>query len=227
MFIVAPLADTPFHVSALQASTGTADNVSQDEDSLEDDGDMHRTRTAAARRKPSQVRLWNRRRCAWQATGSSISAAEPVRLGSRGGCAWQPTIFGSSATELRKWFNDTALGLNSSVPCRHSAWQLKQRNSRHQLSLLLCCIQFGTFIRVRVTFPYYYFMYSVHTLSLPYACSIFGTLCFAALLQYIRLQDSRVYILHAQYFLSYKQWAACKCRANSNFMQLKHSKQLA
>ena len=71
------------------------------------------------------------------------------------------TVFGSSAAELRKRFNSADLDLNVSGPRRHSAWQLKQRNS--------------------------------------------GQPGYSNLLQYLCLQDSRVYILHAQYFLSYKQ----------------------
>ena len=109
----------------------------------------------------AQARLQSRRRFTCQATGFGIDTAEPVRLGSSGRFAWQPTVFESSAAELRKQFRSADLGLNALGPRRHSAWQLKQRNSRQ---------------------PGY-----------------------SNLLQYFYLQDSRVSILHAQYFLSYKQ----------------------
>ena len=109
-------------------------------------------------RSEAQARVLSSRRFTCQATDFGIDAAEPVGLGSSGRFAWQPTVFESSAAELRKRFSSADLGLNASGPRRHSAWQLKQRNS--------------------------------------------GQPGYSNLLQYLCLQNSRVFILHVQYSLS-------------------------
>ena len=126
------------------------DSASQAEDSLEDDGDIRGTRTTPRAGSEARARLRSRHRFTCQATSFGISDAEPVRLGSGGRFTWQPIVFRSSAVELRKWFNRAAVGLNASGPRRHSAWQLKQRNSGqpgYSNLLQYLCLQYSRVFR--------------------------------------------------------------------------------
>ena len=105
------------------------DSTSQAEYILEHDGDIRCTRTTAAGRKRGPSETAEQTEVHLPGDWLRIGTAEPVRLGSSGRFAWQPTVIGSSAAGLRKRFSSADLGLNASGPRRHSAWQLKQRNS--------------------------------------------------------------------------------------------------
>ena len=160
-----------------------ADSASQAEDSLEDDGDMRHTRTAAARRKRSpsetaeqmEVRLagnWLQHKCCrasatWEQREVHLAADRLLKQRHRA----EETVpqCGSRLKHLRSTQAQrlaaereeqraARLQQLSSNHAQHLAAETEEQQAAAQFTTLLYSV-WHNIIRVRVIFPYYYFTY--------------------------------------------------------------------
>ena len=181
-----------------------ADSASQAEDRLEDDGDMHHTRTAAARRKRSPSETAEQREvhlAADRLLKQRHRAEETVpQHGSR-----LKHLRSTQAQRLAAEREEQQAARLQQLSSNH-AWHLAAETEEQQVAAQFTTLLYSVWhniIRVRVIFPYYYFTYLHFIITICVQYLWYTMFCCLIAIHSPSRQQS-IYILHAQYFLSYK-----------------------